>query len=422
MPLFGLYTAREIDAKLVEADRRHSKQHGSIANEILVEQLDRAKADVDLWRQGLEEWENERYPDRYTMIQLYKEIELDDEVTTHISTITKAIAGTEIEIGRTLEDGSIEHDPELGKYFKGKWWRKLIRVIVESEMQGFTLAQIDPPEPGQKTYKPKQIITLPRELLWPEIGCIRRRAQVHAEPLDYNAPKYAKRLLQLGDETEKGLFNQMALLYIYKKNARAYWSSFQSKFGVPPLVVKTDLENQTSVASLQEFLQQMRSNTYAIVGLDDEVTTIAMNGADAHQTFEAMIDRMDKAIAKVMEGQTMTSSDGSSYSQAKVHKDTSDTHHIDRLRMVESEVNDQLLPIMAADFGINTEGITLRFKEVKNVDQVLTRAALLKQAGYMIERDFLTQLTGYPLEEVPAPQPMQPKSVIKAIEDLYTDL
>lgn len=422
MPIFGFYTAKEVIAKLqAGAEQTHSQKRGTAGNEIRKEQLDRAMADVQQWRYGLEEWENDRFPDRYTMMQLYQEIELDDEVTNHMSTITKALTGTEFEIGRMKEDGSIEHDTEVAKLFKGKWFRKLIRLILESEMQGFTLVQIDPPEPGATTYKPKDIIRLPRELLWPEIGCIRRHPQVHVDPIDYTHPKYSQRLLELGDETDKGLFNNLALLYIYKKNARAYWSSYQSKFGIPPLIVKTDLSNQTNVSELQDFLQNMRSNTWALVGLDDEVTTIPMNGADAHDTFDKMIERMDGAIAKVMEGQTMTSSDGSSYSQAEVHERTSDTHHIDRLRMIETEINDQLLPIIARDFNMNIQGFVFRYKEIKDVDQIISRAVQLKQAGYTVEKDFLVQLTGYPLEEVQAPAPLQPKSVVKAIEDLYKD-
>lgn len=426
MPIFGLYTAKELNAKFNELELTRQRPHGSgrstLAKDIKVEQLDRAKADVDLWRDALDEWESDTIPDRYSMMRLYQEIELDDEVTNHLGTITKSIAGTEFEIGMLDDEGSIEDDPGLHKLFKGKWFRKLIRLVLDAEMQGFTLVEIEPPKPGAATYHQDQIVCLPRELVWPERGVIRRRPQVHMDAIDYTPAKFSRRLLQLGDTHEKGLFNNMALLYIYKKNARAFWASFQSKFGIPPIVAKTDLENSTSVNTLVEFLEQMRSNTYAIVGLDDEITPLPISNTDAFGTFDKMIERMDQAISKVMEGQTMTSSDGSSYSQANVHQKTKQEHYIDRLRMVEIEVNEQLLPIIERDFPGTPAGATFRFKEVKDIDEILSRAALLKQAGYTIEQEYLTQLTGYPLEPAASPAPAVPKSLVNQINQLYNDL
>ena len=63
----------------------------------------------------------------------------------------------------------------------------------------------------------------------------------------------------------------------------------------------------------------MASNSFLVADLDDEVSTMQGVNVDAHQTYLNLIKYCDDGISKVMEGQTMTSDNGSSKAQGGVH-------------------------------------------------------------------------------------------------------
>lgn len=420
-PLF--YTRKQAESLALKTAQAAVKKQ-SIIDQIDVESLDRAKADVAKWRDALEYWEDLRQPDRYEMMQLYAEIIQDDSVSTHMNTILAKIDGTEYEIGKVGQDGAMTPDERATELLKGEWIKKIFRYILEAELMGHSLIEIQPATPG-RGYTLDHVKLIPREYVIPEWKKVRIKPESNIGLIDYSAAEFSARLLQVGDSTDKGLFNNMALLYIYKKNAMAFWANYQSKFGIPPMVVKTDLTDKVRVESMASFLQDMRNNSFTIMGFDDEITSLPGVNSDVYSTYLNLITHCDAQIAKVMEGQTMTSSDGSSRSQAEVHERTSENLHMSRLRKIEDVINEQLLPIIAADNGINTAGLVFRFKEVKNIDAIIERAVKLKQAGYTVDVDYMTELTGLPLQAAAPTGPAQPaqteNSILKAIDELYND-
>ena len=414
MGIFGYLSRTE--AKSLVQDALAKRSDKRLVSQLNAENLDRAKADVSKWRQALDEWEDSVQPDRYNMMQLYQEIIQDDSVATHLNTIIRSIEGTELEIGQQQGD-EFKADPQASDIFKGEWYSGLIRHFIEAEMQGYTLVEITPAEQA-KRYSSDNLTLIPRELVIPERRQVRTRPQVDIGAIDYTLPQYKSRLLEIGDTIAKGLFNNLTLLYIYKKNALAFWANYQSKFGIPPIVVKTDLSDTNKVATLTNFLENMRNNTFAMVGFDDEIETLAGVPTDAYSTFQELINHCDSQIAKVMEGQTMTSNDGSSRSQAEVHERIAEEFHQARLRRLEWLINEALWPIIVQDFP-QLEGKRFQFKERKNLDEIIDRAAKLYQAGYQIEQEYLEQVTGMPLTPIQkAPSPAAVK-IQDAINELY---
>ena len=420
-PLF--YTRRQAQ-EMAAAQAQAAVKKQSIIDQISIESLDRAKADVQKWRDAIEYWEDTKQPDRYEMMHLYAEIVQDDAVSTHINTILSRIDGTAFEVGTVSEDGTLTPDKKLTEIMDRGWLNKVIRYVIEAELMGHSLVEITQPAPGYG-YKTDNVKLIPREYVIPEWKKVRIKPEQNIVLIDYTAPQYYARLLDIGDADSKGLFNSLALLYIYKKNALAFWANYQSKFGIPPVVVKTDLTDKTKVDSLTTFLQGMRNNSFSIVGYDDTVDVLDGVNSDVHQTYLKLIEHCDAQIAKVLEGQTMTSSDGSSRSQAEVHERTGENLHMSRLRRVETVINEQLLPIIAADNNINAAGVRFRFNEVKDIDEIIERAVKLKQAGYSVDVDYMSELTGLPLTAVATATPGQPaqteNSIIKAIDELYND-
>lgn len=105
----------------------------------------------------------------------------------------------------------------------------------------------------------------------------------------------------------------------FKRNGIALWLTFLEKFAAPTAVGK--YETGASDADKQRLLgalRAIRTDSGIALPKDMEVELIeaARSGTGDYQTLH---DTMNASIAKVILGQTMTTDDGSSRSQAEVH-------------------------------------------------------------------------------------------------------
>ena len=412
--------------------QNEEKRKNAIIDDIIFKNLDRAKADIEKWRNAILDWEHWITPDRYEMMQLYAEIEQDDAVKTHLTTVLKRIGGTVFEVGK-INGEQFEIDQDKTDYLSDDWFYAIVKHIIESELKGFGIVEVFPDTDGDgRDCDDVQLI--PRQLIVPEWHRIKLRPQATTEMIDYTLPEFIDHILLLGDKTDKGLYNSIAPLYIYKKNAMSFWANYQAKFGIPPVIVKTDLTSTVKVNSLKSFLEQMRSNSFGLIGFDDEVDILNSVNTDVHQTYLKLIEHVNGQIAKIIEGQTMTSSNGSSRSQAEVHERTAEIFHLDRLRMIERVINKQLLPILTRQ-GESFDGYVFRYKEMKDVDEVVDRVVKLSQAGFTVDADELGAIIGLNLQVKqvqtpesikPTPEPtkegkkQEPTSMIKQIDELYS--
>ncbi|MGJ8563852.1 MAG: DUF935 domain-containing protein [Alphaproteobacteria bacterium] len=108
----------------------------------------------------------------------------------------------------------------------------------------------------------------------------------------------------------------------FKRNGVRYWILALEKFGAPTAVGKypanaTKAEKQTLLEAAAAFT--------AVSGLAiPDTMQLELLGVDSKVggNHDKMVDVMDRAISKVIVGQTMTTDDGSSNAQAGVHENT----------------------------------------------------------------------------------------------------
>lgn len=108
---------------------------------------------------------------------------------------------------------------------------------------------------------------------------------------------------------------------MFKRNGIAFWLTFLEKFAAPTAVGKfepgaTDGEKARLLAALRA----IRTDSGVIIpnGMAIDLLSAARSGTGDYKTLH---DTMDEAIAKAVLGQTMTTEDGSSEAQARVHMD-----------------------------------------------------------------------------------------------------
>ena len=101
---------------------------GRKSQQIIVEQLDRAKADVANWRNALDEWEDVSHPDRTEMMRLYQEMIMDDTIAGFIDGLVNRLLGSDLHITNN------EEDVDRPNVLDSQWFEALVRSFILSEL------------------------------------------------------------------------------------------------------------------------------------------------------------------------------------------------------------------------------------------------------------------------------------------------
>lgn len=405
MNRLGIYTKQE-------AIHNFSRKDKAQAKNIEIEQLERSVAQIENWRQALKYAEDVEAPDRTELVRLYNEVLLDDGVDGFVESLENRIHASDFDV--VDSQGTVKEDAK--QVFDGEWFDEIVSSYVLALLKGYRLVEVLPKD--GKIDRLTNIFIFPDHYVIPQWRQIMTQEGAVENTIPYDPT--AQTLIEMGNARKYGLLNSIIPLYIYKKNALQYWSNFQSKFGIPPVVAKTDLNSETNRNNMFQFLKQLANNSIGVIGRDDEIAGLQANSVDGYNTFNEMKKAMDEAIQRRLEGQTMTSQQGSSRAQAEVHERTGDIWFYGRLSRFKRMVNTQLIPLLAAN-GFNiAETDQIRYKENKDLTAIIEHVLKLKQAGYKVDPEWVKETTGYPLEEIE--QQAQPGSVMNELADIYNSL
>jgi phage gp29-like protein len=161
--------------------------------------------------------------------------------------------------------------------------------------------------------------------------------------------------IRTGLKIRGGLARLAAAAYMCKNYAVKDWMRFIELFGIPMRVGRYDAgtASPTDKDVLKRAVFGLGTDAAAILpkGMDIEFEEIANTGAGA-TLFEKAADWFDKQVSKAVLGQTMTTDDGSSQSQANVHNEVRlDLRRADARRLAAT-INAKLIePFVQLNFG-----------------------------------------------------------------------
>ncbi|GEM_PF-184995 len=115
----------------------------------------------------------------------------------------------------------------------------------------------------------------------------------------------------------------------FKKGGLKFWLKFVEKYGTPFLIGKQPRgASEDATDKLLDSLENMVQDAVAVIPDDSSVDVLEAGGkAASGDLFEKMVRYHDGAIAKAIQGQTLTSSDGDgsgSFALGRVHEQTFD--------------------------------------------------------------------------------------------------
>lgn len=182
----------------------------------------------------------------------------------------------------------------------------------------------------------------------------------------------------------------------FKKGGVKFFARFLEKYGMPFVVA-----NAVQGASRQEkenmakYLYNMVQDAVAVLpaGAEVQLHSATTNQADI---FNSYIDRWDKSIAKIIQGQTLTSDIGDvgSFAASATHKSVSDDIARADMMMVTSSLNELFWIYTKINFGDNVKAPTFSYIDSEDLTQRAELDTKLYSMGVRFNDEYIEQTYG----------------------------
>jgi hypothetical protein len=371
---------------------KNTPKSSTVIKHIVPQQLYRTRQDIQTWRLALSVAENIHNPNRTELYRGYQDSLLDAHIKAVIDQRHAEVLAKPFEVvdnnGTPLEDWT--------EKFNRNAMVELYGQILTSVEWGFTLVQLCGIE--DDTFISSKVV--PREYVKPENGIVADHPG-NNEGVSFEEGKFSAWTLPVGEKKDLGLLLSIMPLYIYKKNSVGNWAGYNELFGQPTRVLKSMQTDQGRREETLDQLANMGSTPYMMIDDDEELEIHESSTGSGYNTFKEYSEFLDAQISKCVLGQTMTSDNGSSQSQANVHAETLNTRTVKDTWFLEATINDVLIPKMKALGVAFPEGAKFKIVDKEKVNQgdKFQRVLELVRLGVPVPNDFITEEFNIPIED-----------------------
>jgi hypothetical protein len=254
-------------------------------------------------------------------------------------------------------DKSGNEQEEKTKLLQSKWFRDFIDNALDSQYWGYSLIQFD----SLIDDKFNDIDLVPRIYVKPEFSLVVPTWAAIAG-INYTEQPYSDWCIGVGKKRDLGLLMKAVPLVLWKKNAIGAWSVYQDAYGVPLAVGKTNSRDEVTRANLENTLKSLSTGLSAVMDVDDTIELLETKKPDAHQVFDAMINRCNSELSKLILGQTATMDEksfvGSAEVQERVLMQVGESDEF----FILNVLNDQLIPFLN-NLGFGLDSCKIQCKE-----------------------------------------------------------
>jgi len=288
--------------------KKSTKPASPVINDLRIEirSVDRSRKDLDKWRQALQSAENILRPARNLLYDLYEDIVLDDHLTSVMAQRRLAVTTSSIAFqnnGKEVES--------IQKIIESEMFEEILEHILDARFWGYSLIKAD--FIGEKTE------LVPRQHVIPGKGIVVQRPY-DLEGIDYTKPPYKNLYLAAGKTKDLGLILLASPLVLIKRGDLSDWAQFNEIFGQPLRVGEYDPNMPGQKEQLQEALKDAGAMAHMVIPVGSALKFVEANKSGASDTYKVLYEMLESAISKLIMGQTMTTENGSSRSQAEVHE------------------------------------------------------------------------------------------------------
>jgi len=201
-----------------------------------------------------------------------------------------------------------------------------------------------------------------------------------------------------------GIVRPVFWMYLFKNFSIKDWVTFLEAYGQPIRVGKYGSgSSDEDKRVLLRAVANIGSDAAAIIPESMQIDFVeSQNKSQTTDGFEKLCRYVDEQISKIVLGQTMTTDNGSSKSQAEVHNEVK--HDIERsdAKQLAATLNRQLVqPMINLNFGPQKAYPRIRIGRAENVDieKVLSGADKAVRFGMRISEKSLREQVGFAAPE-----------------------
>lgn len=267
----------------------------------------------------------------------------------------------------------------------------LVESILDSIGKGFSVVEIDW-RTNRVNWAPGDFIARPQRYFQPDRETGREiRLRDEADPVN-GLPLRDHRFithvsnLKSGQYFRGGLARVAAFSWLCKAYTLKDWISFVELYGLPLRLGRYGPgASEKDIATLFRAVANIGTDAAAVVPKFMDIEFVDTKGGTGEQPiFENLARYMDQQISKVGLGQTMTTDDGASMAQAKVHNDVRlDIAQADA-RSVTAAINrDLVAPFVRFNFGEATPlpRLMIEVEEPEDTETLVRNVTALAAAG-----------------------------------------
>jgi hypothetical protein len=383
-----------IDRIRVEAANRSESKKGNVISEEIKRSsiLFTAKSLKD-WKSAIALATDAENPSFLFLAELYQNLWLDSHTVSVIESRIYRVLRSKF----VFVNESGDEVPEVKALFERPWFEEFLKQALLSKFTGVKVLEIFHVD---ETLELMKTLALPMEHINPKKGLILKEPGDETG-WDYRSGVLEPYYLQIGENSDLGMLADIAPLILAKKLAMGSWLDFIEKFGIPPRFVTTDNLTTGRQDELLEMMLAMINNHVAVIQGSEKIEIGDVPNTDAYKVFDEMISRLNSEISKRILGQTMTTENGSSRSQAEVHeKVANDRHESDKL-FAQYIINKQLIPrlVSLSSFYAPLANLTFDWDESQDMEKgiMIDKAVALTQAGFILDFEVLATKSGLPI-------------------------
>jgi hypothetical protein len=326
-------------------------------------------------------------PNRYTLLQLYRDIELDLFIKGQVGQRINRIKNQKFKI---VNKKTGEIDEEKTKLINKKWLKQFMRYAMESKFWGFSLVYFT----QDANNKPIVNLTL-REHVLPDKNLI-LISPFDQHGIDYiNDTRVNKSVIPIGDPTSLGLYENIAIAYFMRKHSWSNWDEFEELFGIPIRYLTTSSTDKKVLDQLESYMQTMGTANYGIFPQDSKLEVKEGRTQDAHQVFNEKRKAANEEISMLINGHAEGSSDkGSRAKSETMIVNTQAEITADDKSDIADLINEELLPKLALLFGMPfTEEDEFQWDDTRKLEPKVQADIfkIVNDMGYEIEQDSIEE-------------------------------
>lgn len=315
---------------------------GGLLNQLRFQYTWRIDAQMDTWRDSVDEARHWERPNRRNLYALYRAIEVDDQVSPQLR-VAKAAMGCEPFL---VVDEQGRADVRAKGFLARSWFYNLLHLYVDTEMWGHSLVEFER-EAGGKLFSAWHLI--PRDYVSPERGEVCLDGDTTRRGIPFRGagrPVEFGLLLEMGTPQGLGVYEVLCPPVIRKEYAEGDWGKDSEKYGSPLLSILTDTGNKEELDARELMAKNFASSGYVIGDVNDKIEFLERKSSDGHSIYLERIRLSDEKISKIINGQTGTSDQNAYVGSSEVHERILDKFTADRLRGFEFWANETLFPFL----------------------------------------------------------------------------